>query len=109
MKLILAVVQDKDSVKLNDVLVKQGFRVTKLSSTGGFLKEGNTTFLVGVHDEQVDRVIRLIKEHCSSRKQVITPMAPLSANVSSVIPQPVEVDVGGATVFVLPIDRYEHF
>lgn len=109
MKLIVAVVQDKDSARLNKALVEANIRVTKLSSTGGFLKAGNTTFLIGVDDERVDAAIHIIRKNCQSRQQLMSPMSPMGANVDPYVPYPVEVQVGGATVFVLPVERFEHF
>ncbi|GAE31721.1 MULTISPECIES: cyclic-di-AMP receptor [Halalkalibacter] len=109
MKLIMAVVQDKDSVKLSDALVKADYRATKLASTGGFLKAGNTTFLIGTEDENIQDVMRIIKENCESRDQLVAPISPMGGNADSYVPYPVEVQVGGATVFVLPVEQFEQF
>ncbi|HET7521854.1 MAG TPA: cyclic-di-AMP receptor [Bacillales bacterium] len=109
MKLILAVVQDKDSSRLSNALSEMNFRSTKLASTGGFLKAGNTTFLIGTEDYRVDKAIDVIKENCKSREQLISPGAPIGGNADAYVPHPVEVEVGGATVFVLPVDRFEQF
>ncbi|TCS94327.1 cyclic-di-AMP receptor [Hazenella coriacea] len=109
MKLIVAVVQDKDSHRLNQALIKANIRVTKLSSTGGFLKAGNTTFMIGVEEERLEETIQIIRDNCKSRKELISPLAPMGANVDPYVLEPVEVEVGGATVFVLPVDRFEQF
>ncbi|GGE22055.1 hypothetical protein GCM10011571_25200 [Marinithermofilum abyssi] len=109
MKMIVAVVQDKDSSHLSQALVENGFRATKLASTGGFLKAGNTTFMIGVEDEKVDDVLAVIKDNCQSRKQMMAPMSPMGGNADSYVPYPVDVQVGGATVFILPVDRFEQF
>ncbi len=109
MKLIMAVVQDKDSNRLSNALVKANFRATKLASTGGFLKAGNTTFLIGTEDEQMENVMDIIKENCKSREQLVAPISPMGGNADSYVPYPVEVQVGGATVFVLPVERFEQF
>lgn len=109
MKLIMAVVQDKDSNRLSDALVKANLRATKLASTGGFLKAGNTTFLIGVDDGRIEEVLDIIKENCRSRDQLVAPISPMGGNADSYIPYPVEVQVGGATVFVLPVERFEQF
>ena len=107
MKLIVAVVQDKDSVRLVEALVEKGYRSTKLASTGGFLKSGNTTLLIGVEEKSVQPVVDSIKEICHSREQLITPMAPVGSNsVESYMPYPIEVLVGGATVFVLDVEKF---
>ncbi|CAM4403706.1 MULTISPECIES: cyclic-di-AMP receptor [Saccharibacillus] len=109
MKLIIAIVQDKDSNRLSGELVKSNFRATKLASTGGFLRAGNTTFLIGVDDSQVENVMSVIRNSCKVREQLVTPVTPMSGTTDSYLPLPVEVQVGGATVFVLPVDRFEHF
>ncbi|OWA33168.1 hypothetical protein B9G55_22905 [Saccharibacillus sp. O16] len=109
MKLIIAIVQDKDSNRLSGELVKSNFRATKLASTGGFLRAGNTTFLIGVDDSQVEAVMNVIRNSCKVREQLVTPVTPMSGTTDSYLPLPVEVQVGGATVFVLPVDRFEHF
>ncbi|MFN7253049.1 MAG: cyclic-di-AMP receptor [Anaerobacillus sp.] len=109
MKLVVAVVQDKDSSNLANALVKGNFKATKLASTGGFLKAGNTTFIVGTEDENVKDVLTIIKDNCKNRDQLVAPISPMGGNADSYIPYPVNVKVGGATVFVLPVDQFEKF
>lgn len=109
MKLVVAVVQDQDSNRLSNALTKNDFRATKLASTGGFLRSGNTTFLVGVEDDLVPELLDLIKDNCRSRDQMVAPVSPMGGNADSYIPYPVEVEVGGATIFVLPIEQFYHF
>lgn len=109
MKLIVAVVQDQDSNRLSSALTKNDFRNTKLASTGGFLRAGNTTFLMGVEDELVSKALDLIRDNCRSRDQMVAPVSPMGGNADSYIPYPIEVEVGGATVFVLPIEQFHHF
>jgi len=108
-KLVVAVIQDKDSHRLLSGLTEAGFRTTKLSSTGGFLREGNTTLLVGVEDIQVERVLGIIKSTCRAREQLVTPLSPMGGPADSYIPYPVEIQVGGATIFVLDVERFEKF
>lgn len=107
MKLIVAVVQDKDAIKLVEALVEKGHRATKLASTGGFLKEGNTTLLVGTEDNKVKEVVSVIKSVCKSREQLVTPLTPVGGPADSYVPYPVEVVVGGATIFVLDVEHFE--
>lgn len=109
MKLILAVVQDQDSNRLLNALVENNFRATKLASTGGFLKSGNTTFIIGTDDVRVEKALKIIKENCQSREQLVAPVSPMGGNADSYIPYPVEVEVGGATVFVLPVEQFHHY
>ncbi|MDQ0216219.1 uncharacterized protein YaaQ [Oikeobacillus pervagus] len=109
MKLILAVVQDQDSNRLSQALVEHHFRATKLASTGGFLKSGNTTFIIGIEDIRVQKALDVIKDNCQSRDQLVAPVSPLGGNANSYVPYPVEVEVGGATVFVLPVEQFHQF
>ncbi|MBA2176971.1 cyclic-di-AMP receptor [Halobacillus locisalis] len=109
MKMIVAVVQDKDSNRLTDALAENDIQTTKLSTTGGFLREGNTTFMIGCDDDQVDDVLGVIKENCSQREQMIAPISPMGGNADSYIPKPVKVEVGGATVFILPVESFFQF
>ncbi|OXM82626.1 cyclic-di-AMP receptor [Paenibacillus rigui] len=109
MKLVVAIVQDKDSNRLSNALIKEGFRATKLASTGGFLRAGNTTFMIGIEDDRVNEVMTVIKANCKIREQMVTPVSPMGGTTDSYIPFPVEVQVGGAAVFVLPVERFEHF
>ncbi len=109
MKLIIAVVQDKDVSRLSERLVKESIGATKLASTGGFLRAGNTTFLIGVQDDQVDPVLSIISQNCKARDQLVTPMSPLGNQVESYVSFPISVQVGGATVFVVTVDQFEQF
>lgn len=106
MKLIIAIVQDDDAVDLIDLLTESGFRVTKLATTGGFLKAGNTTLMIGVEKENVDKVLSQIEEICKTRDQVVTTPAPIAGSTGVYVPYPVEVEVGGATVFVVDVDKF---
>ena len=106
MKLVIAIVQDDDASDLIEVMTDKGFRVTKLATTGGFLKSGNTTLLIGVEKERVDQVLAIIEEVCKSRKQIITSPSPVAGSTGVYVPFPIEVDVGGANVFVVDVDKY---
>ncbi len=106
MKLVLAIVNDDDGQKVIDELGKNGFGVTKLCSTGGFLRSGNTTLLIGVDEEKVDDVVEIIKNKCRSRKQVISSPMPPNGMGGVFLPYPVEVVVGGATIFILNVDTF---
>ena len=103
MKLIMAIVQDKDSNRLANEFIDANIRATKLSSTGGFLKAGNSTFIIGIDDERVTEALELIKKTCQSRKQYVSTPMSLDISLDGQVPYPVEVEVGGATVFVLPV------
>lgn len=106
MKLIIAIVHDDDVHNLIDDLTKEDFRVTKLATTGGFLKAGNTTLLAGVEDDKVDRAIEIIKDNCETRKQTVTSPTPMAGTAGVFIPYPIEIQIGGATVFVIDIEKH---
>ncbi|AJC96975.1 cyclic-di-AMP receptor [Staphylococcus hyicus] len=109
MKMIIAIVQDQDSQELSDRLVENNFRATKLASTGGFLRAGNTTFLSGVDDNRVNDILEVISQTCGNREQLVSPITPMGGSADSYIPYPVEVEVGGATVFVMPVESFHQF
>lgn len=105
MKLVIAIVQDGDTHRLLNALVEAGYRATKLGSTGGFLRQGNTTLLIGVPPEQVADVLSVIEKNCKARQQLVTSLgAPIGP--TEIMPYPVEVTVGGATCFVLNVDQF---
>lgn len=105
MKLIFAIINNDDSHSVQQSLIKNGFQTTKLASTGGFLMAGNTTFMVCAEDDKVDAAVEVIKEHSHKRQQFV-PNSSAYIN-SSFTGIPVEVTVGGATVFVTDIERFE--
>jgi len=109
MKMIVAIVQDEDSNRLVSALMNDGFGVTKLATTGGFLRAGNTTLLIGVDDERLNDALHIIEKLCKSRRQVAT--SPLTAGgaVGMYSAMPIEVTVGGATVFVLNVEQFAKF
>lgn len=107
MKLIMAIVPDIDCANVMSALNREGYYVTKLASTGGFLKSGNTTLMIGVENEKVQTVVDVIRAKCEGRKKVMVNSAPNMMDSKGSAPFPVEVDVGGATLFVLNIDRFE--
>ena len=106
MKMILAIVNNDDSAKASSALTDAGFAVTRLSTTGGFLMVGNTTFLIGVEDADVPKAIGILKQHCVTRKQVASSTASYGAGMRHMSIQE-EVTVGGATIFVLDVSQME--
>ena len=107
MKLVVAIVHNEDAKVLIDVLLKHEHRATWLHSWGGFLKQSNSTVIVGVEDDKVDEIIGHVRENCHSRTQTVSPIPPIMEPGEFFLPYPLEVDVGGAVVFILPIDRFE--
>lgn len=109
MKLVIAIVQDEDAHDLIEVLTDNGHRVTKLATTGGFLKSGNTTLMIGIEKDKIDQVTAIIEQVCKTRKQVITTPSSAAGTSGVYVPYPVEVKVGGATVFIVDVDKFFKF
>lgn len=107
MKLIFAVVQGKDADSLRSGLLDGGYRTTQINSAGGFLRESNATFLIGVNDPQVEDVLRIVKRTCYTRTQYVNPLLPIMEPGEFYMPSPVEVQVGGAAIFICNVHRYE--
>lgn len=105
MKLIVAIVQDQDAPILIQELTENAYRVTKLSSTGGFLKAGNTTLLIGVDEKSVEDIMNIIEKNCKTR-EIATSLLTVSMPGDTYIPYPLEVKVGGATVFILDVEEH---
>jgi uncharacterized protein YaaQ len=107
MKMVVAIVHNEDAGALVDALLDREFRATRLSSSGGFLKQSNATIFLGVEDADVEEVITIVRANCTSRTQVVNPMPPIMEPGEFFMPYPLEVEVGGATVFIIPVDRFE--
>ena len=105
MKLILAIVSNDDSADVSSKLTKAKYSVTRLATTGGFLMSGNTTLLVGCDDELVDGAIQIIAENRRKRTKMVPSTA--SFNAGMYAGMPVQVAVGGATIFVMNVERFE--
>ena len=122
MKLIIAIVNSDDSSSVQAALTEEGYFVTKLSTTGGFLRAGNTTlsttggflkkwnttFLIGTNDDKVEHAVGIIKENSKKRVEK-EPTVPPTEMGEFFTPIMVDVLVGGATVFVLDIEQFEKF
>lgn len=93
MKLIITVVQNKDADEVVDALVAADFRATRFASTGGFLRRGNTTIMIGVQDQQVDQVLDIIRDEARNR-------AAQSGSDD-------DAQTAAATVFVLDLEEYQ--
>ena len=106
MKLIIAIVQDEDASRLISSLMNEGYSATKLATTGGFLRSGNTTLLLGVDDNKFNGAMAVIEKVCKSRKQIATSPSPMAGSTGVYAPYPIEVMVGGATIFVLNVEQF---
>ncbi|HEY58407.1 MAG TPA: hypothetical protein G4O04_07730 [Anaerolineae bacterium] len=86
MKLIIAIIQEDDTAQVSEALLEAGYRVTKIASSGGFLRKGSATILIGVEEHQVEEALQLIRGHCAA---------------------PAEPAIKRGTVFVIPVERFE--
>lgn len=112
MKLVIAIVQDEDSGRLISGLMKEGYGVTKLATTGGFLRAGNTTLLMGVEDEKLESALEVVERICKSRRQVVSSglatLDPSTIGGGALTPN-IEIMVGGAIVFVMDVCQFSKF
>lgn len=104
MKLMIVIIQDDDSNDLLDALRDEKIGVTKLSSTGGFLRAGNTTLMIGIDEDRVDEALDIIKGSCSER-EIMSPI-PQIIDESAMVMETVKIKIGGATVFVLDVEKF---
>jgi uncharacterized protein YaaQ len=109
MKLALCTIHNRDKGRLSEALVAAGFKFTVVSSTGGFLREGNTTLYVGMEDHEVEDFKSLVGEQCRTREQIVSVPPMEAAPPGGLMSAPVKVPVGGAVVFFLPIDEFARF
>lgn len=104
MKLVITIVSKEDANKVTKALINNNFFVTKLSSTGGFLRGGNVTLMTGINENEVEQAIKIIKDCCKSRKEYIANQ--FVGEYNTVITAPIEITVGGATIFVLDVEQF---
>src|SRR5262249_58123188 len=109
MKLIVAVIHDRDQKRTSDALLRAGYKFTKIASTGGFLREGNVTLLMGAEADEVDNVLAIINDSCKTREQYVNVMPPEAAPGGTFLANPVKVQGGGAGAFVVDVERFERF
>jgi len=107
-KLVIAIVQDEDSENLIRSLNENNFKVTKISSTGGFLKAGNVTILSGIEDDELDKFMGILEENSKTR-EVKRTIQPVNIPGQAMIPVPITVKVGGATIFVTDVVDFKRF
>ena len=100
MKIIYAIVSSDDGNRVTEVLNEHQYMVTKLATTGGFLKKGNCTLMIGTE---------LIKETCGKRQKITcnVPAPNISSISAGYMMMPMTVELGGATIFVTDVERFE--
>ena len=104
MKIVLAIVSNDDSSSVSSALNKANYSVTRLATTGGFLRAGNTTMIIGTEDNNVDEVIKIIGNESKRRTEIVPSTA--SYDIGRYASFPVEVQVGGATIFVIDVEQF---
>lgn len=107
MKMVMVVVRYQDSNVLLDRMTQRGFAATLTNSRGGYAHDGSATIFCGIEDEYLEEVLALIRETCHQHTQYITPLPPVMELGELHLPDPIEKTVGGATVFVMPIEHFE--
>lgn len=106
MLLILAIVQNQDAAGLLDSLIAGDYRATRIQTVGGFLQEGNVTILAVIEDGRLADALGIIQANCHTRQHHVN-VIPALSEVSITTPYPIEVEVGGATIFVFDVVRLE--
>jgi len=106
MKLVLAIVNNDDSAIVASELTREGFVITKLSTTGGFLQVGNTTMIIGAEDDKVDKIKDIIKRESFTRRKTVSTSASYGRGIAP-CDKGTETNVNGATVFVLNVESFE--
>jgi uncharacterized protein YaaQ len=107
MKLVFAIVQDEDADGLVSALVDADFRVTRIGSTGSFLRMGNSSLMMGVEDSEVSRVMSIVRRTCRRRSQMAVPYSPALEPGLLYMPENFEVEVGGAVLLIHNVERFE--
>jgi uncharacterized protein YaaQ len=107
MKFLIAVVHTEDVDSLIESLTQKKYQATRIDSSGGFLKGKNATIFLGVDDKKVSDVLKIIKTNCKSRTEYVSPAPSLVEPGEFFMPTSVKVKIGGATVFILSIEKHQ--
>lgn len=109
LKLVVCIVHNRDKARMTDELVRAGFKFTLVGSTGGFLREGNTTLLIGSKDDDVPSLLKVIESNSQTREQIVGSPPVETAPAGVFVGQPIKAQVGGAVVFVMNVDEFHRF
>lgn len=104
MKLVMAVISNKDVSKVLDAITKEGFASSRISTTGQFLADGHTTLFIGTEDHKVEQLFDVLKKHVT--KRVVRQVGVASTLEGSLLRQPVDVEEYGAVAFVINVDEF---
>ena len=106
-KLVLAIIQEEDADAVSASLLAEQFSLTRTNTAGGFLREGNVSSMLGVPVTRLGQLLSIVRRTCVTRTQYVNPLPPIMEPGEFYMPYPVEVQVGGATVFVFDVERFE--
>ena len=104
MKLVMAVISNKDVSKVLDAITKEGFFSSRISTTGQFLADGHTTLFIGTEDHKVEQLFDVLGKHVT--KRVVRQVGVASTLEGSLLRQPVDVEEYGAVAFVINVDEF---
>jgi uncharacterized protein YaaQ len=106
MKLLISIVHERDKQRVSDALLQAGHKFTVVASTGGFLRDGNTTLLIGAEEDVVDNVIETIHGCCPCRDEYVNQPLPDALGATGMLMNPIKVKVGGAVIFVVNVEKF---
>jgi len=109
MKLVVAIIQERDGKRVSEALAQKGFFYTKIASTGGFLRDGNQTLLLGVDDDRLDEMMDVLRHNSEARDQYVSIPSPDVMPGTTLLQEPVKVTVGGAVTFVLEVESFQRW
>ncbi|WP_314634672.1 cyclic-di-AMP receptor [Oribacterium sp.] len=110
MKLVYAIIRNDNEDDVTSALMQEGFTVTRLSTTGGFLRKGSTTLMIALQDEQLEQCIDIIKQQSGNRQEITVNMPYVSgSSLMNYTTMPMNVEIGGATIMVVPLERFEKY
>ena len=106
LKLITAIIHGRDKERVGDALLQAGHQFTVIATTGGFMRDGNVTLLIGAEDDAVEEITSVIRECCSSREEFMTAPPYDVMGPGAGLLNPVNVCVGGAIIFVVDVEQF---
>ncbi len=109
LKMAVCVVHHRDKGRVTEALLRAGFKFTTIGSSGGFLREGSVTLLIGVTEEELPSLRAVVAENCQRREQMVSVGGFEGTATATFAPNAVKVQVGGAVMFVLDVDSFERF
>lgn len=107
LKLVIAIIHERDKGRVSDALLQAGHQFTVVASTGGFLRDGNTTLLIGAEKAKLDEVLGVLRDCCKTREQYVTQPALDVLSAGGGMMNPIKVSVGGAIIFVVNVEQFE--